>query len=138
MNADLAAQRAMDRMNNAGIDSLTESEKTLAAVWLFAAGVGNSGFAGYFRSWRSDLAFVVPGALRAIGASCLAGIATEANNLFGDDGPPADLDARRAGVDALPESAMRTLSDLDDRYFRCEEDVDELLENFLETKRTTT
>jgi hypothetical protein len=137
MNIDLAAQKAMDRMNHAGVDSLSESEKTLAAVWLFAAGVGNGGFAGYFRSWRSDLALHAPNALRAIGASRLAGIATEANSVFGADGPPAERDTRRALVDALPESALRTLTDLDGQYFRCEEDVDELLENFLAAKRTT-
>lgn len=128
----------MDRMSRAGVDSLSESEKTLAAVWLFAAGVGNGGFAGYFRSWRSDLALHAPSALRAIGASHLAGIATEANSVFGADGPPADRDARRSLVDALPESGRRTLTDLDTRYFSCEEDVDELLESFLAATRTST
>lgn len=138
MIVDLAAQRAMDRMKRAGVDSLSESEKTLVAVWLFAAGVGNGGFAGYFKSWRSDLAFHAPGALRAIGAEGLAGIAAEANNVFGAGGPPADRDARFAFVDALPESTRQTLTALDERYFRCEEDVDELLEKFLTAKRTST
>jgi hypothetical protein len=137
MNVDLAAQRAMDRMSHAGVDSLSESEKTIAAVWLFAAGVGNGGFSGYFKSWRSDLAFHAPAALRAIGATGMAGIATEANGVFGPYGPPADRDARRAFVEALPESAQRILTDLDERYFRCEEDVDELLEKFVVANRAS-
>jgi len=137
MNVDLAAQKAMDRMSDAGIESLSDSERTLAAVWLFTAGVSNGGFAGYFKSWRSDLATHAPAALRAIGAPRLAGIAIEANSVFGAGGPPADRGARRDIIDALPESARRTLTDLDDQYFRCEEDTDELLENYLAARRTT-
>ena len=57
MIVDLAAQHAMDRLNEAGFDRISESERILATVWQFAAGVANHGFAGYYGSRRGDLAF---------------------------------------------------------------------------------
>ncbi len=130
-NTDLAAQRAIDRLRSEGFDALTETERTLVSVWLFAAGVGNSGFARYFSSHRGDLAFHAPAALRAIGAAAFAGIAAEANALFEDGRPPVDRDHRRRLTEAMPASARATLAALDQRYADCEEDIDELLEGFL-------
>lgn len=131
MNTDLAAQHALDRLKREGIEALTETERTLAAAWLFAAGVGNSGFAGYFSGTRGDLAFCAPPALRAIGAPQLAEIAAEANAVFGVDGPPQSRAARRTFVRALPPSAQLTLDALDRRFHDSEEDIDALLEKFL-------
>ena len=74
MNVDLAAQRAMDHLAKVGFDHLSESERILAAVWQFAAGVSNNGFAGYYTSRWADLAFYVPAALQQIGAAGLAEI----------------------------------------------------------------
>lgn len=132
MNTDLMAQKCLDRIAKEGPESLTERERTLAAVWLFAAGVGNGGFAGYFSSHRADLAAEAPAALRAIGARQLARLAAEANAVFGAHGPPADHAARRDRLHALPEDTRARLGELDRRYFDCEEDVDALLERFLQ------
>ena len=75
MIVDLAAQRAMDHLAKVGFDRLSESERILATVWQFAAGVANHGFAGYYGSRRGDLAFHAPAALRAIGAEEMATLA---------------------------------------------------------------
>ena len=131
VNPDLAAQRALDRLAKAGFDTLSETDKILAAVWLFEAGVGNDGFIGYFSSGRGDLAYYAPTALRSIGATQLAAIATEANAIFGPDGAPRDRSSRRELVRALPASACEALVALDNRYFNCDEDADDLLEGFL-------
>ncbi len=131
MNTDLAAQKSLDRLANEGFDALTETEKTLATVWQFAAGVGNSGFAGYLSGHRGDLAFNAPTALRAIGASELAAIAAEANAMFGPAGPAGDRETRRAFVHALSEETRHALTELDRRFLDCEEDADELLERYL-------
>lgn len=131
MNADLAAQKALDRMAKDGVDALSERDRTVAAVWLFAAGVGNGGFAGYFAGWRADLAGHTPAALRAIGARQMADLAVEANAVFGAEGPPRDHKARREAVRKLPEAARRAFAAMDKRYFGCEEDIDQLLEDFV-------
>lgn len=135
MNIDLAAQKSLDRLNEGGIAALSETDKVLATVWQFAAGVGNGGFIGYFTSRRGGLAFHAPAALRTIGAMQLAEIATEANAIFGANGPPADRAARLGWIDNLPEAGRHILDDLDKRYFGCNEDVDQLLEMFVNANR---
>ena len=54
MNTDLAAQRAIDRLKRWGFEALTETDKTLATVWLTEAGVGNHGFARFLASKRGE------------------------------------------------------------------------------------
>jgi len=130
MNVDLAAERAMDHFEKVGFDRLSESDRILAAVWQFAAGVSNSGFSGYYASRRADLAFYVPTALQQIGAMELAAIATEANALFGADGPAPDHKVRAEQLRQLGDPVRRQFTVLDDRYFDAEEDVDELLETW--------
>lgn len=131
INTDIAAQHALDRIKSDGFDALTEVEKTVAAAWLFEAGVGNSGFGGYYASHRGDLAFAAPAALNAIGAKRLATIAAEANAVFGPGGPPKEVEARKRELQALPASAVDTFEALEERFEAGEEDVDALLEEFL-------
>lgn len=136
MNTDIAAQRALDRMAEVGLEGLTESERISAVVWTFAAGVANNGFEGYFSSHRGDLAFVAPNALRRIDATELAQIAEDANAVFGADGPPRDHWTRRAALLAMPPTVREVLAKLDRQYESCDEDVDELLERFLAKKQS--
>ena len=131
MNTDLAAQRALDRLDKNGFDALTDVDKTLAAAWLIDASVENNGFAHFFASKRGNLAFHAPAALRAIGANQLAEIAAEANSVFGPAGPPRDHSARRAIVRAFDEPTRRIFDSLEERFYACSEDVDELFEAFL-------
>ena len=131
MNTDLAAQDAIDRLNKVGFANLSKLDKTLAACWLFDAGVNNTGFARYYAGKRGNLAFYAPLALRTIGARQLAGIAAEANALFGPEGPSPDRDVRRGQLAALPEAARRAFTLLEERYVNAEEDVDDCLEAYL-------
>lgn len=135
MNTDLAAQRALDRLDRSGFAALTEADKTLAAAWLIEAEVNNNGFAHFFASPRGNVALHAPPALQAIGATRLAEIAAEANSVFGLAGPPPDHATRRTHVRAFGETTQRALEVLADRYCACSEDVDELLEVFL-TRQT--
>ena len=135
MNTDLAAQKALDRLANLGFEKLTEEERIVATAWLFVAGVSNNGFARYYRSKRGDLAFNAPAALGAIGAVRLAGIAAEANAVFGVDGPPRECRSRRSLLKSLPASALQVFAPLEQRYFDCEDDADALLEKFLSTQK---
>jgi hypothetical protein len=137
MNADLVAQQAMDRLAHEGFDALTEREKTVACVWLFAAGVGNGGFAGFYAGRRGDVAFHAPTALRGMGAPRLAQLADEANALFGSGGPPRERDARKRVLKAMPEARRAAFTALDKQYLECEEDIDELLEAYLDPNRVS-
>jgi len=137
MIVDLAAQHAMDRLNEAGFDRLSESERILATVWQFAAGVANHGFAGYYLSHRGDLAFYAPEALRAIGANELAKLAEEANAQFGDDGPSPDRAVRTEQLRELGEEEHGVFSVLEKRYFEAEESIDALFEAWYERHKDT-
>ena len=131
MNVDLAAQRAMDHFEKVGFDRLSEPDRILATVWHFAAGVSNSGFSGYYVSRRADLAFYAPSALQKIGATELAAIATEANALFGADGPSPDHKVRAEQLRQLGEPGRCQFTALDGPLFGTEEDVDGLLETWV-------
>lgn len=131
MDTDLSAQRAMDRIASEGFEAASEVDRVLATVWLFAAGVANEGFAGYFASTRGDLAFFAPKALQMISAFQLAVVAEKANAPFGPDGPPKERTRRRDTMRDLPESTRRLFADLESEFFDCAEDVDDLMEAFL-------
>jgi hypothetical protein len=132
MIVDLAAQHAMDHLKKAGFDQLSESERILATVWQFAAGVANHGFVGYYLSHRGDLAFHAPEALRAIGANELATIAAEANAQFDEGGPSPDTKVRAEQVERLGEAVRNSFGALEQRYFAAEESIDALFEAWFE------
>ena len=136
MIVDLAAQRAMDHLAKAGFDRLSESERILATVWQFAAGVANHGFAGYYGSRRGDLAFHAPAALRAIGAEELAALAAEANAQFGEGGPSPDPKKRAEQFKLLGEPALHAFDVLEQRYFDAEESIDALFEAWFERQKS--
>ncbi len=128
----------MDHFKKVGFDRLSESERILATVWQFAAGVANHGFASYFGSHRADLAFHAPTALRAIGANELATIAAEANVQFGPAGPSPDPKIRAEQLGRLGEPAFRVFDALEQRYFDAEESIDALFEAWFERQKAAT
>jgi hypothetical protein len=112
MNTDVAAQRALDRLAETGFEKLTDSDKILASIWTFEAGVANRGFASYFSSSEGEMAFFVPTALKTIGATGVARIAASANEVFGAGGPPIDQKERRRLVRAFGNETRKTLTSL--------------------------
>jgi len=131
MNSDLAAQQALDRLAKSGFDALSPTDQILAAVWTFEANVANRGFRQYFTSAAGDMAHFVPTALKTIGAVERMEIARRANAVFGVGGQPADRARRRELAGSLSEEAREALRDLETRFYDSREDVDELLETFL-------
>jgi hypothetical protein len=135
MNADLAAQRALDHLKAGGFATLNTQDKVLATLWQFVAGVGNGGFESYFRSERADTAAFVPPALGEIGALAHASLAQRANALFAG-GVPGSAEARRKELADWPADKRAQLTELDREYFNCEEDVDERLELYLQNSES--
>lgn len=135
VNTDIAAQGAFDRLAAVGFDALTEQEKTLASAWLFAGKVANGGFRSFFSGSAGDLAFYAPTALQNIGAVKMAKIAAQANRVFGAKGPPRDRSERRKLVRAFPKEAIGEFEALESSFYKCADDVDELLEKYLNKRR---
>lgn len=131
MNADVAAQKALDRLAKVGFDRLTGKEKVLTTVWTFEAQVANRGFLEYFASAAGDLAFFAPAAFDAIGAPQMAELAAEANGIFGARGPPRDRTARRARMQAFNDKVKKSVETLETQYYQATDDVDELLEAYI-------
>ena len=134
MNTDIAAQYALDRLARDGFELLPEREKILATVWTFEAQVVNQGFARYFSSSAGDMASYAPTALKSIGALQKAEIATKANLVFGAGGPPRDRKVRRDLVSAFDADAKRVLDALEREFYASPEDVDDLLEVYIDKK----
>jgi NAD/NADP transhydrogenase alpha subunit len=135
MNTDIAAQKALDRLAQIGFGLLTENEKIVAAVWTFEAQVVNRGFARYFSSTAGDMARFSPIAFKSIGALQKAEIAAKANEVFGAGGPPANRKVRRELVRAFGANTKTAFDALEREYYESPEDVDELLELFLNKKQ---
>ena len=135
MNTDVAAQRALDRLAETGFEKLSDSDKILASIWTFEAGVANRGFASYFSSSAGEMAFYVPTALKTIGATGVAQIAASANEVFGAGGPPKDQKERRRLVRAFGDATRKTLTNRESQFYDSPEDVDDLLELYLGKKQ---
>jgi hypothetical protein len=135
MNTDVAAQKALDRLAKVGFEMLTDNEKTSAVVWTFESQVANRGLARYFASSAGDMAFYAPTAFKAIGALQKAKIAADANEVFGAGGPPGDRKTRLELVHAFGAEAARAFDALEREFYQSPEDVDDLLEAYLNRKR---
>jgi len=130
MNTDLIAQRALDHWNRSGFASLDETERTVAAVWLFEAQVENNGFEHFICGRYGDGVAHTPAALRAVGALSAAELADEAIRVLGG-GIPSTKEARIAAVRSLTPEQRARWAEIEDRFFACDEDLDELLEHYL-------
>jgi hypothetical protein len=131
MNTDIAAQKALDRLARVGFELLTEREKILATVWTFESRVVNQGFARYFSSSAGDMASFAPTAFRSVGAPQKAEIAAKANLVFGPEGPAGDRDTRRELVQSFGACAKKTFDELEREFYLSPEDVDDLLEVYI-------
>lgn len=131
MNADLACQKAFNRLAQVGFDALTEKEKTLATVWKLEGGVANGGFVPYFSSAAGDLAFHGQAALEHIGARHMAEVVAQAAAVFGPEGPPRDRAARERLVRAFSDETRRTLEALYVQFMESSDDTDALIEEYL-------
>jgi len=134
MNTDVAAQRALDRLAETGLEKLSDSDKILASIWTFEAGVANRGFASYFSSSAGEMAFYVPTALKTIGATGVAQIAARPMKSLA----PAVRQKTKGTTPAcscLWRCHTKTLTNLESQFYDSPEDVDDLLELYLGKKQ---
>jgi uncharacterized protein DUF4375 len=114
---------------------LTEPERTFVSIWTLEADVNNGGFDQYYLNSAGDHAHDAPRALRAIGAAAMAAVVEEANAVFGDDGPPADRDARLRALDALGPDAQERWNALDDRFYEYPDNLTACLYAYVQANR---
>lgn len=118
-----------------GVDALTPAERVFLCVWNLEAEVNNGGFHQFFINSAGDNAVATPAALREIGADQAAIIVDQANGVFGPSGPPADRDARTNALERLPEPATDALNELDAKFHKYPDNLDELLRQFVDRHR---
>jgi hypothetical protein len=131
INSDLASQHALDHLAHSGFEALTQMDQDLATLWLWDAGVINGGFVDYFASKGGNLAFHAPVALRRIGAVKMADISEAANFVFGPSGPPMEMAERESLLKAFGSKERTLFDSLEAQLFDLEEDLDELLDQYL-------
>jgi hypothetical protein len=134
MIADLAMQRALDRLDSVGFERLSEEDQILATIWFFESRVANGGFAHFFKSAEGYLAPHAPAAFRAIGAESLADIAESANAVFGPAGVPRGKKDRADYLRTHAPDAHRVFDQLEERYFESAPDLGERLEAYLASR----
>ncbi len=118
----------MGHLNRSGFDALHREKQVLVTVWLFESKVANGGFAIYYHARAGDLAHFAPAALaEEINAPQLAALAAKANAVFGSAGPPQYREARRPAMDGLDPAAKDRWKTLEERFFECPQDCDELM-----------
>jgi len=133
MNRRLIALSESDniRIWRVDADQLSVPERVFGAIWEFEAQVNNGGFSQYFYNSSGELAPYAPFALREIGATSTAALASEALEYVGGDVPLADDKARRERIGALPPDIVAKLDALDARFFERPDDLTTLLYRYV-------
>jgi hypothetical protein len=116
------------RYSRAGEAGLTQPQLYYLALSWLDGEVSNGGFAQFYFNSSGELASYAVEAANAVGASQVARIVQEANALFGKSGPSRDRDRRMDQLSGIDEGA---LSALDQRYYKCGENVGVLLAKFV-------
>lgn len=117
-----------DLYRRKGARGLNETQFYYLTLWWLDADVRNGGFSQYYFNTRGELATHAVKAARSVGASEIAAIIAKANSLFGKNGPPADRDKR---MDQLSKIDLEALEELNTRYYRCPEQLSEILPRFV-------
>ena len=109
-----------------GIESLTTTERHLAAIDAMTRQVNNGGWDQFFTNSSGVFAYDLVPALNAVGSTEFAAIATEAIAIFGNI-PSLDEDARYDQVERLTDDGeIDPWEACDDRVFQCTEKVEAL------------
>ena len=133
VNLSDAFEAACSRTRDVAFGDLSEIDRILFSIWALEGDVNNGGFHQYYYNTSGDTAYYAPSALRAIGATIMAGIVEQANSLFGPSGPPVSRDQRQQELLVLRVS-QETWDDFDRQFYAYPEDISALLQHFLEAK----
>jgi hypothetical protein len=133
-NLDEAFSQACARFNGDNFAQLDDVDKILVTIWGLEAEVNNGGFDQYYFNGSGDQAFYAPDALQSIGARKMADIVTNANKMFGPDGPSLDGHVRQAQLFLVAPNNVdipNPWEQLDRGFCAYPDDVSALLTAFL-------
>ncbi len=113
--------------------ALTEHEKVWFNIQCLIEAVNNGGFVDYYSSSVADTVNDCVHALDVIGAVNSKKLVERVNSLF-EHGVPKDMDERNMEMDRWPTSKEAVINDVEIAYFTQEENIEELLVNFIVEK----
>lgn len=132
-NLDEALNQACARFNGENFAQLDEVDKILVTIWGLEADVNNGGFDQYYFNGSGDQASYAANALQAIGAHKMADIVSNANNLFGPDGPSKDGSVRQSQLFQIApnDGAPSPWENIDRAFYEYPDDIATLLTSYL-------
>ncbi len=120
----------VEKAYSEGYAVLSEHEKVWFNIQCLIQAVSGGGFIGYYSNAEADAVDDCVRALEVIGAANTRRLVERVNGLF-EHGVPKDMDERNMEMDDWPTSNEAVLNDVEIAYFSQEEDVEELLVNFI-------
>ena len=125
----------MDKEEHRGLDSLTDSERYLAAIDAMTRQVNNGGWEQFFTNSSGAFAYDLVPALESVGSSDFQAIAREAVGLFGQIAS-LDEDTRYDQVERLTEDGdLQPWESCDEAVFACTEKVETLAIDYAIARR---
>src|SRR5262249_4482588 len=125
------SEKVLKRAADHGFESLNRAEQIFLCIWELEAEVNNGGFHQYYFNDGGDRAAEAVEALETIGAARTAGVVTRANALFGMPGPPRDRNKRQEQLEALSETNLAAMDEIDGQFYKYEENLAALLSAFV-------
>jgi hypothetical protein len=111
--------------------TLSEAEQTFQYVDELESQVNNGGFQLFFYNYSGDFSLETLVALETIGATKTTEMLRKAIQLFPAPGVAMDTQMRRGILDKIDKSILEQWYHLDDEYFQCEDNIEELLLKFV-------
>jgi len=131
----LISEEVKEKADKEGYEQLSASEKTVYCIeWLWSI-VETGGFEMYYTEEWGRYAKESEEALERIGAVQLADIVRRANAVFGQKGPATDKEIRKEELRQLGEAGKAALKKLDKEFYKCEEDWQSNLAEFISGRR---
>lgn len=129
LNFDIfdVADRVFEKLNSGGFNKLSEPEKIFICVWNVDGELNSGGFDQFYFNESGNLAKVTPVCLQKIGAPKAAKLVLAANQVFGSDGPPQNMEKRNEQLSNLPEDKEETLKKLEAMYHEHCENIEKLI-----------
>jgi hypothetical protein len=120
----------IEKAYSKGYDVFTDHEKVWFNIQCLIQAVNGKGFIGYYSNAEADAVDDCVHALDVIGAVNTRRLVERVNGLF-EHGVPKDMEERNMEMDHWPTSNEAVLNEVEIAYFAQEEDVEELLVNFI-------
>ncbi len=123
----------VEKAYSEGHDTLTDPEKVWFNIQCLIEAVNKGGFVDYYSSSVADTVDYCLHALDIIGAANSRRLVERVNSLF-EHGVPKDMDERNIEMDRWPTSKEAVINDVEIAYFTHDENLEELLINFIVEK----